>query len=105
VNEADFPKQFRHIIRRLKQAGESKEVAEQMAAEDELISDFQNLERKIAAMGETIEEKDKALEENAKTIEENAKTIEENAKALADKDQALAQALAEIEEMKRKLGL
>jgi SepF-like predicted cell division protein (DUF552 family) len=63
VNDKDFPEAFRHIIRRLKQAAESKEVTEQMIAEDELISDFQNLERQVAAMGEIIEEKDKALEE------------------------------------------
>jgi SepF-like predicted cell division protein (DUF552 family) len=91
VNEKDFPKEYRHIIRRLKQAAESKEVAEQMAAEDELISDFQNLERQVGEMSEIIEE-------NAKTIEENAKTIEEKDKALEDKDKL-------IEELRRKLGI
>jgi hypothetical protein len=47
VNEKDFPKEYRHIIRRLKQADESKDVAEQMTAEDELISDFQSFERQV----------------------------------------------------------
>jgi methyl-accepting chemotaxis protein len=98
VNEDDFPEAFKHIIRRLKQAAESKEVAEQMAAEDELISDFQNLERQIAALGETIEEKTKTIEEKTKTIEENTKALEENAKALEEKDKI-------IEELRRKMGL
>jgi len=98
VNEEDFPKEFRHIIRRLKQAAESKEVAEQMTAEDELISDFQSLERQVGAMGEIIEEQNKALEENAKTLEENAKTIEENAKTLEENAKL-------IEELQRKLGI
>ena len=77
VNEDDFPEEFKHIIRRLKQAAESKEVAEQMTAEDELISDFQSLERKVGAMTEIIEEKDKALEDNKKALEEKDKIIEE----------------------------
>jgi len=91
VNEEDFPEEFRHIIRRLKQAAESKEVTEQMTAEDELISDFQNLERQVAAMDEIIEEqyknleeKDKALEEKDKALEENKQTIEDLRKQIAD---------------------
>jgi hypothetical protein len=70
VNEDDFPEEFKHIIRRLKQAAESKGVAEQMAAEDELISDFQSLERQVGAMSEIIEEKEKVIEEKDKVIEE-----------------------------------
>ena len=77
MNEDDFPEEFKHIIRRLKQAAESKEVAEQMIAEDELISDFQSLERQVGAMSEIIEEKDKIIEENAKALEEKDKIIEE----------------------------
>ena len=70
VNEDDFPEEFKHIIRRLKQAAESKEVAEQMIAEDELISDFQSLERQVGAMSEIIEKNAKALEDKDKIIEE-----------------------------------
>ena len=91
VNEDDFPEEFKHIIRRLKQAAESKEVAEQMIAEDELISDFQSLERQVGAMSEIIEEKDKALEEKDKALEDNKKALE-------DKDKI-------IEELRRKMGI
>jgi hypothetical protein len=76
VNEEDFSEEFRHIIRRLKQAAESKEVAEQMIAEDELISDFQNLERQIAIRDEMLEEKDKKLEENNKKLVEKEDALE-----------------------------
>ena len=84
VNEEDFPEEFRHIIRRLKQAAESEEVAEQMTAEDELICDFQNLERQIAARDDIIEENKKTLDENKQTIEENKQTIEELRKQVAE---------------------
>jgi hypothetical protein len=77
VKADDFPETFKHIIRRLKQALENEEVAEQMNAEDDLIYDFQNLERQIAARDETIEEKNKTIEEKDKAMEEKDKTIEE----------------------------
>jgi uncharacterized protein (DUF3084 family) len=76
VNEDDFPEEFKHIIRRLKQAAESKEVAEQMTAEDELISDFQSLERQVGAMSDIIEEKDKTIEEKDKALEDKDRIIE-----------------------------
>ena len=77
VNEEDVPKEYKHIIRRLKQAAEKKEITEQMKAEDELINDFKDLERAIAFQEEIIEEKNKKLEEKDKTIEEKDRLIEE----------------------------
>ena len=71
IKEDDFPQEFRHIIRRLIQAAESKEVAEQMTAEDELIYDFQNLERQIAARDALIEEKDRIIEELQNQLHQN----------------------------------
>jgi uncharacterized coiled-coil protein SlyX len=86
VNEDDFPEEYRHIIRRLKQAAESEEVAEQMIAEDELISDFQELERKIAEQDEVIEEKNKQMEEKDKELEKNKKRIEDLERQLNQKN-------------------
>ena len=97
VSESDFPKEYRHIIRRLKQAAESKEITEQMTAEDELISDFQQLARVIAAKEEYIEEQDKKLEEKDKKIEEKDK-------ALATSQQALEVLQRQIAEYQRKYG-
>ena len=90
VNEEDFPEEYRHIIRRLRQAAESKEVTDQMTAEDELISDFQQLARVIAAKEEYIEEQDKKLEEKDK--------------ALATSQQALEVLQRQIAEYQRKYG-
>jgi hypothetical protein len=84
VSEKDFPKEFGHIIRRLKQAAESREVAEQMTAEDELISDFQSLERQVGAMGEIIEENQKALKEKDKALKEKDKALEEMRRQIAE---------------------
>ena len=89
VKEEDFPEEFRHIIRRLKQAAESKEIAEQMTAEDEILSEFQNMERQIAEMDEIIDEKDKVIDEKDKVIDEKDKVIDEKDKVIDEKDKAL----------------
>ena len=77
VKEADFPQEYRHIVRRLIQAAASEEVAEQMTAEDDIIYDFQNLERRIAEKDELLEKKEQTIEEKNKTIEEKDRIIEE----------------------------
>ena len=89
VNEDDFPEEYRHIIRRLKQAAENEEVAEQMIAEDELISDFQELERQISEKDEKLEEKDKQLDEKDKQLEDSHKQLEDSHKQLEEKDKQL----------------
>jgi hypothetical protein len=111
VNEDGFPEEFRHIIRRLKQAAESREVAEQMTAEDELICDFQSLERQVAEMGEVIEENKKALDERDRALDEKDRALDERDKALDEKDKALDErdrALDEnrqtIEELKKQVA-
>ena len=84
MNEDDFPEEYRHIIRRLKQAAESEEIKEQMTAEDELISEFQEMERQIAARDEIIEENKKDLEEKDKKLEEKDKKLEEKDKIIKE---------------------
>ena len=91
INEDDFPEEYRHIIRRLRQAAESEEIAEQMIAEDELISDFQYLERQIAEQDEMLDE--------------SKKQIVEKDKQMADKDKQMAEFKKQIEELKRQLNL
>jgi septal ring factor EnvC (AmiA/AmiB activator) len=103
VKETDFPEEYRHIIRRLKQAAEITEITEQMTAEDELISDFQNLERIIAANEEIIEEKDKKLKEKDKKLEEKEKKLEEKDKKLEEKDKKIEERDKLIEELQRQV--
>ena len=103
VKEEDFPGAYRHIIRRLKQAAESKELAEQMTAEDALISDFQNLERIISAKEEYIEKQDKKLEEKDKKLEEKDKKLVEKDKKIEEKDKKIEEKDKKIEEKDKKL--
>ena len=82
IDERPFSGEYRRIIRKLREASESKQVREEMQMEDDYISE-------LLMKDELIAEKEKTIEENIKTIEENIKTIEE-------KDR-------EIEELKRRL--
>ena len=70
VIEDDFPEQYRHIIRRLRQAAVNEEIEEQMIAHDEILCDFQSLERQIEWQLDMLEKKDKKIEEKDKKIEE-----------------------------------
>jgi hypothetical protein len=103
VKETDFPEEFRHIVRRLKQAAESDEITEQMTAEDELIYDFQSLERIIAAKEEIIEENYKKLQEKDKKIEEKDKKLEEKDKKIEEKDKKLEEKDKKLEEKDKKI--
>ena len=89
VDESQFPKEYQPIIRKLREACESKKVRDEMQMEDDLLNEFQ-------IKDEIIAEKDKALVEKDKTIEEKDKTIEE-------KDQENEQLKTEIERLKRQL--
>ena len=77
--------------------------AERQAYDDYLDSimmdnTFKNLEKKVVENEKTIAEKDQALAENAQALAEKDQIIIENAQALAQKD-------AEIETLRKKLGM
>jgi hypothetical protein len=74
VKEEDFPEEYRHIIRRLKKADETKEIEEQMTVDDEFVHTFRLLERQKEI---ALEKKDREIEEKVKEIEEKDKLIEE----------------------------
>jgi len=98
LDEKEYPPEYRRLARRLSGAVSEPKIRKTMQVEDEILAEFENIERRMAGMEKTIEEKDQALEENAKAlqekdqaIEEKEKIIEENARALAEKDRLIAE--------------
>jgi DNA repair exonuclease SbcCD ATPase subunit len=83
IDESQFSGEYQHIIRKLREAYESKQVREEMQMEDDYINE-------LRINAEIIAEKDKSLAEKDKT--------------LAEKDKSLAEKDKEIEELKRQLG-
>jgi hypothetical protein len=75
VDESQFPEEYRHIIRKLREACESKQVRDTMVIEDELLDEFMLKNRIIAEQEEMIEESKKTIEGKDKTIEEKDNEI------------------------------
>jgi hypothetical protein len=98
INEEDFPKKFRPIVRYLSQAVATKEIRNAMQCEDEVLEEYRQYERmeqefRIALEQERAAtvEKDKALSERDKAISEKDKTISEKDKAISEKDNEIAE--------------
>ena len=89
INEADVPKKYRRILRRLHRAVEEPAVQQTMDAEDDILEELQDLERAIARKDETIAEQGKALAEQEQ--------------ALAEKERALAEQQKVIESLRQQL--
>ena len=84
VDESQFSEEYRHIIRKLREAYESRQVREEMQMEDDYINELLMKDEIIA---------------------ESQKTIAEKNKSLAEKDKSLAEKDREIAELKRLYGV
>jgi alpha-galactosidase/6-phospho-beta-glucosidase family protein len=89
VDESQFSEEHQHIIRKLREAQESKQVREEMQMEDDYFNELRINAEIIAEKDKSLAEKDNALLEKDKSLAENKKTIEEKDK--------------EIEELKKRL--
>ncbi|MDR0706148.1 MAG: hypothetical protein LBF88_14335 [Planctomycetaceae bacterium] len=91
VNEDEFPKMYRPIIRRLRMASESEDIQVEMEMEDDFMQELQDKERFIAKQSKAIEEKNKTIKADKKTIKEKDKTIKEKDKALEENKKVIAE--------------
>jgi len=69
IDENQFSEEYRHIIRKLREAYESKQVREEMQMEDDYINELLMKDEIIAENQKTIAEKDKSLAEKDKENE------------------------------------
>ena len=98
IDESLFSKEYQHIIRKLREAYESKQVREEMQMEDDYINELLMKDKIIA-------EQEKAIEEKEKVIAERDKSLAERDKSLAEKDKSLAEKEREIIELKKRYGI
>ena len=85
VDENQFSEEYRHIIRKLREACESQKVRGEMQMEDDYISELLMKDEIIAEQDKAIEEKDKAIEEKDKSLLEQQERIAELEKLLENK--------------------
>jgi DNA repair exonuclease SbcCD ATPase subunit len=107
IDESRFTDEHRHIIRKLREAYESRQVRGEMQIEDDYLNELLMKDEVIAKQDKSLEEKDKTIAEKDKTIEEKDrslaekdKTIEEKDKSLAEKDKSLADSSRENEQLR-----
>ena len=63
IDDSQFSEEYQHIIRKLREACESKKVKEEMQMEDDYISELLMKDEIIAGKDEIIAEKEKEIEE------------------------------------------
>jgi len=97
IDASQFPKEYRHIIRKLREAYESKQVREEMQMEDDYINELLMKDEELQLKDEIIAEKDKTIEEKDKSLAEKDKTLDEKDKIIA----AMMARVAELENHKR----
>jgi hypothetical protein len=97
VDESQFSQEYQHIIRKLREAYESKQVREEMQMEDDFINE-------LVMRDKIIEEKDKSLAEKDKSLAEKDKSLAEKDKTIEEKDKENENLKNEIEELKRLYG-
>ena len=111
IDESHFSDEYQHVIRKLREAYESKQVRVEMQMEDDYINELRinaeiiaENEKVIAQNEKVIAENEKVIAENEKVIAEKDKVIAEDKMSLAEKDKSLAEKDKEIEDLKRLLG-
>ena len=90
IDEQRYPEKYRKIIRLLERAIFDENMQQIMDAEDEIIEELGQLERRVArkekALEEMSKEMNKALEE---ALDEKYKALEEKDKVLEEKDKII----------------
>lgn len=94
VREEDFPEQYRLIIRRLQQAVELPEIRDNMEAEDTILEEFENQERRA------LEAEQKANEAIKQIAEEKQRTQQEKQRAEQAEQQIHLERVANIQRMR-----
>jgi hypothetical protein len=96
IDESLFPEEYQHIIRKLREAFESKQVREEMQMEDDYINE-------LLMKDEIIAEKDKELVEKKIELVEKDKELVEKDKELVKKDKELVEKDKENDFLKNEL--
>nr|VFK61277.1 MAG: hypothetical protein BECKTC1821F_GA0114240_105615 [Candidatus Kentron sp. TC] len=91
IDEATYPEKYRKVVRRLNGAVSEPNIKRTMEVEDDILAEFEDIERRMAGMEKALERKEQVIEEKDQALEENAKTIEEKERELAEKDRLIAE--------------
>jgi hypothetical protein len=77
IDENQFPGEYQHIIRKLREASESKKVREEMQMEDDYIKELLMKDEELQLKDEMIAEKNEMIAEMGKSIAQKDREIAE----------------------------
>ncbi len=117
VDDADYPEEFRIVLRRLHQAISEEEIRQKMIVEDEIVTEFEERDRReqrladLAGEERRLREEERHLKEEALLRATEARTREKDARRREQVERLLREeavqreqaALAELAELKRRL--
>jgi len=104
INEDDYPKKYRNIIRRLQKAIAEPEMKDKMDMEDDILEDLQNMERDIADKEKIIQEKDKVIQEKDSVIRKKDNDLKDKDSVIKKQGTDLIEKDKLIEELKNALS-
>jgi uncharacterized protein (DUF3084 family) len=84
VDEDQFSVEYKHIIRKLREACESRKIREEMQMEDDFIKELLMKDEELQYKNELIAEKNKVIGEKDREIGEKDREIEELKKQLKE---------------------
>jgi hypothetical protein len=106
IDENDYPKEYADIIRRLTKAAAEPDVIDKMDIEDELIEEFEEIERNLEKTYQQLEEKSQELEETSQELEEKSQELEVTSQELKrefERAEQVKKELIQTEKEKEKL--
>jgi hypothetical protein len=103
IDENNYPKGYADIIRRLTKAAAEPDVMDRMDIEDELIEEFEEIERDLEKKSLQLEEKSLQLKEKTQELVAKDQKLEEKDQELEEKDQELEEKEQKLEEKDQKL--
>ena len=77
LNEADYPDEFRMVVRCLQKAAAETDVCEIMDLEDEILDELENLERTILEQSKAIEDERECAEQERQRAEHERQRAEQ----------------------------
>ena len=103
IDENNYPKEYADIIRRLTKAAAEPDVIDKMDIEDELLEEFEEIERDLEEKSKQLEEKSKKLKDKSKQLKEKDQNLVEKDQKLVEKDQKLVEKNQKLVEKDQKL--
>ena len=91
LNENNYPKKYRRLIRRLQRAIAEPAIRKTMDVEDDYLDYLEDKERMIEHQEQIIEEKDQKLEEKDQKLKEKDQRLEEKNQLIAEQNRLIEQ--------------